>query len=230
MAESQQVLFVVTNHDQLGDTGEKTGYWLGEASHPYHALTEAGYTVDFVSPNGGATPVDPDSEDYDDPINEEFVESDAYTEQLQNTLIPDDIDPDDYAAILFVGGHGPIWDVTENDQLATLAAQIYEAGGVVSAVCHGPVGILNVQLSDGEYLIDGKRVAGFTNEEEEEVGYTDAVPFLLESELEERGADHRSAEPWAEQVETDGRLVTGQNPQSAQKLGDEVVEAIESTQ
>jgi putative intracellular protease/amidase len=230
MAESQRILFVVTNHDQLGETDEQTGYWLGEASHPYHVFTDAGYSVDFVSPNGGAAPVDPDSEDYDDPINDEFVDSEAYTEQLQNTLSPSDINPEEYAGIFFVGGHGPMWDVATNDDLATLTRQFYEAGDVVSAVCHGPAGLVNVQLSDGNPLVDGKRVTGFTNEEEDDVGLTDVVPFLLESKLEEQGADHRGAEPWTEQVEVDGHLVTGQNPGSAQATAEETLTIIESTQ
>ncbi|WP_330631721.1 type 1 glutamine amidotransferase domain-containing protein [Halocatena halophila] len=227
--DSQRVLFVVTNHDQLGATDEKTGYWLSEASHPYHVLTDAGFAVDFASPEGGVAPVDPESEDLDDPINEAFVESDAYTDQLQNTHPLDDIDPTAYEGIVLVGGHGPMWDFPDNEQLQSLLAQIYESGGVVGAACHGSVGLVNVQLSNGDYLVDGKRLTSFTDEEEQEVALTDAVPFLLETKLEERGADHHASDPWAEYVEVDGRLVTGQNPASAKAVGEALVRKLESS-
>jgi putative intracellular protease/amidase len=227
MSDNPRILFVVTNNDQLGNTNEETGYWLSEVSHPYNVFDEAGYTIDFVSPQGGPAPVDPLSEDYDDPINAQFVESEAYTEQLQNTLTPSEVNSEEYDAIFFAGGYGPMWDLPDNEEIASLVVEIYEAGKIVSAVCHGPAGLVNVQRSDGEYLVAGKRVASFTNAEEDENDRQDVVPFLLESELEVRGADHHSAGVWDEQIEVDGRLVTGQNPASAKGVAESVIDLIE---
>ncbi len=227
-ALAMKVMIVLTSHAQLGDTGKKTGWYLPEASHPYFALTQSGYEVDFVSPVGGKAPLDQNSRDLSDADNARFLANPLLVKQVENTLKPRDIDPKKYAAILFAGGHGTMWDFADNQELARLAAQIYEQGGVVAAVCHGPAGIVNIKLSNGEYLVRGKTVATFTDSEEAEVGLTQVVPFLLETTLRERGARIQIAPNWSENVAVDGRLVTGQNPASAKKLGKEVVRVLQS--
>lgn len=224
-ASTGTVLFVLSGHTELGDSGEKTGYYLSEVAHPWHVITEAGFGVDFVSPAGGAVEMDPKSRDLDDPINKLFMESDA-AKNLEATMAPADIDPANYRAIYYAGGHGAMWDFPDAPKLAEAAATIWENGGIVAAVCHGPAGLINIKLSDGSYLVDGKKVAAFTNAEEEAVELTDTVPFLLATKLEERGAIHVPADNFAEQVVVDDRLVTGQNPASATGAGKAIVDLL----
>ncbi|MFW6347048.1 MAG: type 1 glutamine amidotransferase domain-containing protein [Cyclonatronaceae bacterium] len=221
---SNKILFVISGHEALGNTGKKTGYYLSEVAHPWKVLTEAGYTIDFVSPNGGTCPVD--GFDLEDPVNREFWEHDTYKAKIDNSLEPYQINPKNYAGIHFAGGHGTMWDFPENEEIAKIAAAIYENNGGVSAVCHGPAGLLNIRLRDGNYLLNGKRVNGFTNEEEHAMGLTEVVPFSLEDELKARGAYFEKADMWAEFAITDGRLVTGQNPQSATKVGQELAKVL----
>ncbi len=184
---SQKVLIVLTSHDTLGETGKETGFYLPEVTHPLDAFTRAGLTIDFVSPKGGKAPMV--GVDLEDPLNQAFLEDSEQVTRVENTLHPAQIDPAEYSAIFYAGGHGTMWDFADNQELAAIAAAIYEAGGVVGAVCHGPAALVNLKLSDGEYLVANKTVAAFTNEEEAAVGLTDIVPFLLESKLIERGAN-----------------------------------------
>ncbi|RYF63343.1 MAG: type 1 glutamine amidotransferase domain-containing protein [Cytophagaceae bacterium] len=181
----KKILFVVTSHDKKGDSGEKTGYFLGEVSHPWEVLVEAGYEIDFVSPKGGNPPVD--GFDLSDPINKKFWEDKHYHQKITHSLKPSEVKPEDYAVIFYAGGHGAMWDLPNNKELADIATKIYEQNGIVSAVCHGPAGLLNIKLSDGKYLIDGKKVNGFSNEEEEIVKLTQIAPFLLENQMKDRG-------------------------------------------
>ncbi len=218
--KAEKILFVLSSHKELGDTGKETGWYLSEAAHPWKILHEEGYEIDFVSPQGGKPPVD--GYDLSDEVNNEFWNNDKYKAKIENTMTPDEVNPNDYTAIHYVGGHGTMWDFPENKQLANIASNIYENGGVVSAVCHGPAGLLNIKLSNGKNLIDGKRVAGFTNEEERAQDLQDVVPFLLEDELKERGATYEKADKWEAFVVADGRLITGQNPASATKVGEAV--------
>ena len=220
------VLIAVTSHSVLGDTGRTTGYYLSEVSHPWHALTEAGYAVAFVSPQGGEAPMDPGSRKTDDPVNAAFLASSDFA-GLSRTLRPDEVDPADYFAVWYAGGHGTMWDFADDARLAQIAADVYEAGGAVGAVCHGPAGLVNIRLSDGSYLVAGKRVAAFTDDEERAAGLGTTVPFLLQSTLEARGADHRGAGLWESHVEVDGRLVTGQNPASAADAGAALVRVLD---
>lgn len=222
--EMKKILFVVTSHDTKGSTGEKTGYYLGEVSHPWEVLNDAGYEIDFVSPKGGNPPVD--GFDLSDPVNKKFWEDEAYHQKISNSLKPEDVNPNHYDAIFFAGGHGAMWDLPNSDALGQIAAKIYETGGVVSAVCHGPAGLINIKLSDGKYLIEGKKVNGFSNEEEEIVKLTDVVPFLLEEKLKERGGIYEKSEPWQTHVTVDERLVTGQNPQSAKAVGEAMLKLL----
>ena len=216
---SNKALIVVTSHDRLGDTGKPTGYYLPEVSHPYYALRDAGLEVDIASPRGGEAPMDEGSRDLEDPQNARMLETDADRAKLEQTLALADVDPADYRAILFAGGHGTMWDFPGNAEVQRLASAIFEAGGVVAAVCHGPAALVDVILPSGEPLVSGKRVTGFSNAEEDAAELTEVMPFLLESRLIERGGRYEKAPLWQEKVVVDGRLVTGQNPASAAAVG-----------
>ena len=220
----QKILMVLTSHSELGNTGRETGFYLPEAAHPYAVFTQAGYEVDFMSPQGGQPPMD--GVDLEDPLQKSFVDDPVVTGKLAQTLTPDQIDPSDYAAIFYAGGHGVMWDFPDNDELAQIATTIYERKGVVAAVCHGPAGLVNVTLSDGSYLVAGKTVSTFTNEEEAAVELTDVVPFLLETRLRDRGAEITKAPNFEPHVVVSGRVVTGQNPASATPVAEAVVEVL----
>lgn len=213
----KKILFVVTSHSKKGDTGEKTGYYLGEVSHPWDVLHSAGYEIDFVSPQGGKAPVD--AFDLTDSINKKFWNNTTYLNKIEHTKTPSEVNPEDYIAIHYAGGHGAMWDFADNTEIAEIAKQIYENNGVVSAVCHGPAGLVNIKLSNGSYLVDGKKVNAFTNEEEVKVKLENVVPFLLEDQLIAHGAIFEKSVPFTNHVVSDQRLVTGQNPQSAHSVG-----------
>lgn len=215
-----KILFALTSHDRKGETGQPTGFYLPEAAHPWAVLKEAGFEVDFVSPKGGIPPMEGSAGN--DAMSQSFLEDSDVTRKMTNTPTPSQVKPSDYAAILFVGGHGTMWDFPDDRGLADIAASIYETGGVVGAVCHGPAALVNLQLSNGRYLVEGKRVAAFTNDEEKAANLDAVVPFLLEAKLRERGADHVAAPNWQANVIVDGRLVTGQNPASAEGVGKEI--------
>lgn len=217
----KKILFVVTSHDVKGSTGEPTGFYLGEVSHPWEVLYKAGYTIDFVSPKGGKAPVD--GFELKDPVNKEFWENKEYHAKIENTLKPSQVNPDDYAVIYYAGGHGAMWDFADNAELQKLAAAIYEKGGIVGAVCHGPAALVNIKLSNGKYLIDGKKINAFTNEEEEAVGLAKVVPFLLEDGLKSHGAKFEKSGLWQQHVTVDQRVITGQNPQSAKGVGEAIL-------
>ena len=228
---TKKALIVVTSHDRLGNTGKHTGYYLPEVSHPYYALLDAGVAVDIASPQGGAAPMDPSSGDRTDPANARFLDTPDDRDKVEHTVRLAAVDPSTYDAILFAGGHGTMWDFREDRDVQRLAAAIHDAGGVVAAVCHGPAALVDVRLSSGDYLVAGKRVTGFSNDEEEAAKLTAVVPFLLESALVERGGRYQKADGlWKEHVVTDGRLVTGQNPASAAGVGRAVAELIQSAE
>lgn len=211
-----RILFVLTSHDRKGPAGADaapSGFYLSEVSHPYRVFAEAGHAVDFVSPRGGKTHVD--GFELNDPVNAAFWNNPMLRGATENTLTPSQVDPRAYAAIFYAGGHATMWDFSDNEELAAIAADIYARGGVVAAVCHGPAGLVNVKLPDGRYLVDGKDVSAFTNDEERAVGLYDVVPFLLADALKARGARHLPAPDFQAQVVVSDRLVTGQNPASA---------------
>jgi len=222
---NKRVLLVLTSHDDLGGV-RKTGYFVGEAAHPWREFTDAGYDVDVASIKGGEPPKD--GYDDGDPDQVAFLNDPVIAEQLRNTPKLTDVDADGYDAVLFVGGHGTMWDFPNSAAVVQLGRRVYERGGVVAAVCHGPSALINMTLSDGKPLIAGKRVAGFTNAEEKSVGLTDTVPFLLADALSAKGAEHVAAADFTEQVIVDERLVTGQNPQSAAGTGRAVVKLLSS--
>jgi putative intracellular protease/amidase len=215
---------VLTSHDKLGDTGRSTGWYLPEAAHPWKVFTSAGFDVSFTSPLGGQPTMD--GVDLSDPVQADFLAT--YGASGPMTITPDLVDVASYDVIFYVGGHGSMWDFADNRALAGVTTSIYEAGGVVAAVCHGPAGLVNVTLNDGAHLVAGKRVAAFTDAEEEAVGLVGVVPFLLASTLVERGALHQPAPNFEANVVTDGRLVTGQNPPSAIGVAEEVVRVVAS--
>jgi putative intracellular protease/amidase len=218
---TQRVLFVLTSHDTLGETGQPTGFYLAEVTHPYAVFEQAGIPVDFVSPKGSKAPMT--GVDLTDPLNKEFLDNPAKMAAVENTLTPEAIDPSKYNAIFYSGGHGTMWDFPHQPVLDKVAAAIYEQGGVVGAVCHGPSGLLNIKLSDGSYLVAGKKVAAFTNEEEVAMKLTEVIPFFLADKLTERGATHTKADNFKTNVEVADRLVTGQNPASAKGVGEQMV-------
>lgn len=218
VSKMKKVLFVVTSHDKKGDTGQPTGYYLAEVSHPWEVLHKAGYEIDFVSPKGGKAPVD--GFNLDDSTNKKFWEDTKYRTKIENTMKPSEVKPSEYSAILYAGGHGTMWDFADNAELSTITQKIYENNGVVSAVCHGPAGLVNIKLNNGKYLVDGKKINAFTNEEEIAVGLEKVVPFMLETKLIERGAIFEKSGLWQNHVVADQRVVTGQNPASAKSVGE----------
>ena len=225
---SKKILFVLTSHDKKGSTGEATGYFLSEAAHPWAVLHDAGYQIDFVSPKGGNPPVD--AFDLKDSINNRFWQDSKTHQKLTHSLQPSQINPKDYCAIFYAGGHGAMWDFPNNKRLASIAASIYTSGGLVAAVCHGPAALLNIQEASGRYLIQGKKITGFTNEEETLKKLDKVVPFLLESQLSKRGAAFEKTTPFKAHVVVDGRLITGQNPASATGVGQAILSALQAAQ
>ena len=223
-SKTNRALIVVTSHNQLGSTGKATGAYLSEISHVYWALADAGIAVDFVSPAGGQVPLD--GVERKDADNARFLDDADAIKRLHTSFRPEQVDPSRYAAIYYAGGHGTMWDLPSDRGLASIAAAIYEAGGIVAAVCHGPAGLVNIKLSSGAYLVANKEVAAFTNEEESAVGLTEVVPFLLASALVERGARHVAAPKFAANVVKSERLITGQNPASARGVGQAIVGAL----
>lgn len=228
--EKKPILVVLTNHSLLGTSGEATGFFLSEASHPWEVFRAAGYPVKLASPAGGFAPADPKSLDLKDAANAAFLKEFGGrkdgVEGVLETLALKDARPGDYAAIFFAGGHGTMWDFPGSVDLKKITAAIYEQDGGVGAVCHGPAALVDVKLSDGSHLVAGRNVAAFTNAEEEAVKLTNVVPFLLETRLKEAGANVVPGKNFQENAVRDGRLVTGQNPASAKKAATLLVEAL----
>jgi putative intracellular protease/amidase len=225
ITNNKRILFVLTSHEKMGQTDNKTGLHLGELSHVYKPLFEKGYEIDFVSPKGGATRMYGD--DMNDPTNLWFVQNQTAYYKFSNAYRPEEIDPKQYIAIYFVGGHGTMWDLPNNQTLNDITSKIYQHNGVVAAICHGSAGLVNVMLDGDQYLIKGKRVTSFTDKEEKAIGQEDTVPFLLESKLKERGAIFIGAGNWEKNVMVDERLITGQNPASADELAEEMIKLLE---
>ena len=225
-AEQKPVLIVLTSHAQMGDTGKPTGFFLGELTHPLDVFEKAGVPVELASIQGGEPPAD--GLDLQDEINARYWNDPAFRAKLSATKKLSDLNPADYSAVFFSGGHGTMWDFPDDAAVQKFAREIYEADSPVGAVCHGPAALVNVKLSDGSYLVAGKEVSAFTNAEEEKVGLTEVVPFLLATKLEERGAKHLPAPDFQKQVVTSGNLVTGQNPASASGVAEKMVELLKT--
>lgn len=211
-----RILMVLTSHDRLGDTGRKTGFWLEEFAAPYFTFLDAGATVTVASPKGGQPPLDPvsDTPEGETEMTRRFKQDPAAQDVLAHTLRLSDVKASDYDAIFYPGGHGPMWDLAEDERSIALIEDFSNSGKPVAAVCHGP-GVLHRVTFQGQPLVQGKRVTGFTNDEEEAVHLTKVVPFLVEDELRRLGARYEKVQNWKPFAVTDGTLVTGQNPASS---------------
>lgn len=217
-----KILFVLTSHDQLGNTGEKTGFWIEEFASPYYYLVDKGVDVTLASPKGGQPPIDPTS---DKPENQtestiRFKADKELQEKLSKTHKLSEVSSDDYDAVFYPGGHGPLWDLAESETSAKLIESFYNSDKPVSFVCHAPAALKHVKNTDGEPLVKGKKVTGFTNTEEELVKLTDVVPFLVEDMLKENGGIYSKKGDFEEYAIEDGLLITGQNPASSEKVAE----------
>lgn len=226
---TQKILVVLTSVEKYPNMNRATGLWLGEAVHFVKKVEEAGYEIDYVSPEGGYTPIDPHSLAMADPIDWEWYQKKEFMNRLGATLKPSEVNPEDYIAIYYAGGHGVIWDFPDNEALQAISQKIYENGGFVASVCHGAVGLLNIKLSNGSLLVKDKEVTGFSNEEEKLAELDQFVPFLTETELIARGAIYKKADqPWATFAIADQRVITGQNPASGGAVADLLIAALKA--
>ena len=225
-----KILIVLTSHDQLGDTGKKTGFWLEEFVAPYYVLKDAGAAITLASPKGGRPPLDPKSElpENQTELTKRFRTDTAAQAELAHTKKLADVSADDFDAVFYPGGHGPMWDMANNAISIALIEAFVKADKPVGAVCHAPSALINVRGKDGEYLMKRRRVTGFSDAEEDAVGLTAVVPFLLEDRLKERGGVYSKGANWAPYVQVDGKLVTGQNPASSGPAAEELLKLIRS--
>lgn len=223
-----KILMVLTSHDQLGDTGKKTGFWLEEFAAPYYVFKDAGADITLASPKGGQPPLDPssDTQDAQTEATDRF-KSDADAQKvLANTDVLSSIDADGFDAIFYPGGHGPLWDLAEDADSTRLIETFANSDRPVGAVCHAPAVFKHPKGADGKPLVSEKTVTGFTNTEEEGVGLTDVVPFLVEDMLKANGGSYEKGDDWASFVVTDGKLVTGQNPASSEEAARKLLELL----
>jgi putative intracellular protease/amidase len=213
------ILMVLTSHDQLGDTGKKTGFWLEEFAAPYYIFKDAGATITLASPKGGQPPLDPSSDtaDAQTAATKRFKSDDAAQKILANTETLSTVSADGFDAIFYPGGHGPLWDLAEDSDSAALIETFAASDRPIGAVCHAPAVFKHPKGRDGKPLVSGRTVTGFTNTEEEGVGLTKIVPFLVEEMLKTNGGNYQKGDDWASFVVSDGKLVTGQNPASSEE-------------
>ena len=223
-----QILMVLTSHEQLGSTGKKTGFWLEEFAAPYYVFTDAGATLTLASPKGGQPPLDPKSDlpENQTALTTRFRADTTAQGALAHTKKLADVAANEFDAVFYPGGHGPMWDMPDNPTSIALLEAFVRANKPVGAVCHAPVALVNVHGPKGEPLIKGKRVTGFTNAEEEAVGLTNVVPFLLEDGLKERGGIYSKAANWEPYIQVDGNLVTGQNPASSKPAAEALLKLL----
>jgi putative intracellular protease/amidase len=224
-----KILMVLTSHDQMGDTGHKTGFWLEEFTAPFYVFKDAGADITVASPKGGQPPVDPNSE-ADDALTDttrRFNQDSHAKEMLASTKKLADVEMNQYDAIFYPGGHGPLWDLANDDKSAELIKTAYEQDKVIGAVCHAPGVFKNVFIKPGQNIVGGREVTGFTNTEEEAVQLTNVVPFLLEDMLKENNARYSRGEDWAPHIVVDGKLITGQNPASSEGAAKAVLQTLQ---
>ncbi|KZL13163.1 type 1 glutamine amidotransferase domain-containing protein [Pseudovibrio sp. Ad26] len=212
------VLMVLTSHDELGNTGEKTGFWLEEFAAPYYVFKDAGATITLASPAGGQPPLDPKSDlpDFQTAATDRFKADTAANDALANTVKLDGVSADAFDAVFYPGGHGPLWDLVDNTASISLIEQLYSAGKPVGVVCHASAALVNAKAADGSALVNGKKVTGFSNTEEDAVQLTDVVPLLVEDALQEKGAIYEKGADWGSFILEDGNLISGQNPASSE--------------
>ena len=225
-----KVLIVLTSHDQLGDTGRPTGFWLEELAAPYYRLKDAGAELTLASPKGGRPPLDPKSNEADaqTELTRRFEDDPEALAALGSTEVLSTVDAADFDAVFYPGGHGPLWDLAEDQRSIALIQDFLRAGKPTALVCHAPGVLRHVVDEDGTPVVKGKRVTGFTNSEEEGVGLTDVVPFLVEDELVALGGDYSKGADWGSYVLQDGVLITGQNPGSSAAAADLLVQALQA--
>lgn len=212
------VLMVLTSHDQLGNTGKKTGFWLEEFAAPYYAFLDSGATITLVSPAGGQPPLDPKSDlpEFQTELTHRFKADPRAQAALANTGLLDQVRAEDFDAVFYPGGHGPLWDLAESSASIALIESFDRAGKPIGFVCHAPGALRHVKTATGEPLVKGRRVTGFTNGEEDAVELSDVVPFLIEDEFKALGGLYEKGPDWAPYIVIDGKLVTGQNPASSE--------------
>lgn len=216
---------VLTSHSELGNTGKKTGFWIEEFAAPYYVFFDAGASITIASPKGGLPPIDPSSDTAENqtPAVIRFKADEILQKILSESQVLSTVSSDDYDAVFYPGGHGPLWDLTNDKDSIHLIEDFWDSKKPIAAVCHAPAVLLNVKDDAGNVLIKGKKVTGFTNSEEEAVKLTEIVPFLLENELKNKGGIYSKKEDWASYVVTDGMLITGQNPASSEAAAKELL-------
>jgi len=225
MSDPKSVLMIVTSHARLGDSEKPTGFWLEELAAPYGVFRDAGLAIDIASPAGGRPPADPKSEQSEEAAVRRFLDDREAMARLESTRRLADVTAR-YDAYFVVGGHGVMWDLATSTELASLLGRAHDAGKVIAAVCHGPAALVGVRDAKGHPIVAGRRIAAFSNEEEDAVGLTGVVPFPLETRLRELGARYERGPKWGAFAVRDGNLVTGQNPQSSADTAREVLAAL----
>ena len=224
----KKVLVVLPSHDQLGNTGQKTGFWLEEFTDPYYKFIDSGYEVTIASPRGGKPPVDPKStqKDNQSESTQRFERDKSAQAKLENTLVLSQVSASDYDTLFLPGGHGPMWDLSSDENMKKIVEDFYSDKKIVSAVCHGPAGLLQATDRNGNSILKGKKITGFTNNEESAVGLTKTVPFSLENRMKELGGKFEKGQDFKPFVISDGQLITGQNPKSALPAAEKVIEIL----
>lgn len=214
-----RILMVLTSHDQLGDTGKKTGFWLEEFAAPYYVFKDAGADITLASPKGGQPPLDPksDADDAQTDSTRRFKADEDAKSQLAHSVLLSSVAAGDFDAVFYPGGHGPLWDLAEDAQSIALIEKTFAAKKPLALVCHAPGALRHAKGPDGKPLVSGKKVTGFSNSEEKGVELTDVVPFLVEDMLKSNGGQYSKGDDWASYVLTDGLLITGQNPASSEE-------------
>ena len=228
--DMMKILMVLTSHDILGESGKKTGFWLEEFAAPYYVFKDAGAEITLASPKGGRPPIDPasDTEGAQTEDTHRFGSDEAAQAKLANTAILSSVTADDFDAVFFPGGHGPLWDLSEDPDSIALIEAFAAQGRPIGAVCHAPAVFKHPKAGDGQPFVAGRKVTGFTNTEEDGVGLTDIVPFLLEDMLKSNGAQYHKGDDWAPFVVVDGLLVTGQNPASSEQSAQNLLALVEA--
>ncbi|MFQ3296799.1 MAG: putative intracellular protease/amidase [Polaribacter sp.] len=228
MSKKMNVLFILTSHDKLGNTGKKTGFWVEEFAKPYYTLLDKGVTITVATPKGGAAPIDPGSASPDaaTEATARFDKDATAQELIANTTVLADINSDDYDAVFYPGGHGPLWDLANDATSIALIEKFNSQEKPIAFVCHAPAALKNVKNADGTPLVKGKKVTGFTNTEEAAVQLTTIVPFLIEDMLTENGGIYSKKEDWAAYAIQDGLLITGQNPASSELVAEKLLESL----
>lgn len=223
-----KILMVLTSHDELGETGEKTGFWLEEFAAPYYIFKDQNAEISLASPKGGQPPLDPKSDqpDFHTDATARFQKDESAQQMLATTLRLDSVKAEEYDAVFYPGGHGPLWDLTNDPKSIELIEEFNRAEKPIGLVCHAPGVLKNVSSGKGTPFVSGKKITGFSNSEEEAVGLTKVVPFLLEDMVQENGGIYSKGEDWGSYVEVDGNVVTGQNPSSSEAAAKELIKLI----